>query len=411
MRIYGDLLVLFSLKNPLSGSKGLPKLYHVFGSCLLIIASACSSGGGDDDDGSDITLGENEFAIGATTDSQGRALVEFDVPSGTSKFAVTAESDAPFISVSSVTSAAPAHAQTLESERTIGSERAAAFESGIVSRNVPSLPGDNPVAAGSYLAEITTAVLFIGGSIVPSTNTDVTLTITHKTDSDFQSGTLPIHVVYVDTLAQEPSIKTAVRRAIDEMSRIYREQADIQLQISEFDQDGPIVLPLPPNGSDFYLEASASLPRSGINIFIGGDVESLPGAGDSILGISPSIPGLPIPSAKSAVAISLNDSTGVDGEFSSDEENLLGETLAHETAHYLGLFHPVELDFPLADADVDPLSDTPICDSLSACLNHQELIHNLMFAVTVTDEQGDYYRQDQLTAEQKEVLNFYILVN
>lgn len=379
--------------------------------------SACSSGGGDDDSDPDNTLGENEFSIGATTDSQGLAQVEFNVPGGTSKFAITAESNAPFVSVSSVTSVASASArartptQLNGTERAIGGERAAEFENGIVTKNVPSLPGDTPVSAGGYFAEITTAVLFIGGSFVPSTNTDVTLTITNKSDGDLQAGILPIHVVYVDALAQEPSTKSAVGHALEEMSKIYGEQAGIQLQISEFDLDGPIVLPLPPNGSDYYLEATSSLPRSGVNIFIGGDVESLPGAGDSILGISPSIPGPAIPSAKSAVAISLNDSKGVDGEFSTEEENLLGETLAHETGHYLGLFHPVELDFPLADADVDPLSDTPTCDSLDSCLNHQELIHNLMFAVTVTDDQGDFNRQDQLTPQQKEVLNLYILVN
>ena len=81
------------------------------------------------------------------------------------------------------------------------------------------------------------------------------------------------------------------------------------------------------------------------------------------LGYSGSIPGPIAPHPRAYIGVSWMAHAGVDGEFSEQDIRIMSETIAHETGHYLGLFHPVELDFSALDA----LDDTPECDNLNEC--------------------------------------------
>ena len=82
----------------------------------------------------------------------------------------------------------------------------------------------------------------------------------------------------------------------------------------------------------------------------------------------------------------------------------MGETMAHEAGHYLGLFHPVETSYALWDA----LDDTPECDDSAACA--AALGTNLMFpypvcAFSECEEQG------LLTPKQVGVMHRYVGVD
>ena len=95
---------------------------------------------------------------------------------------------------------------------------------------------------------------------------------------------------------------------------------------------------------------------------------------------------------------------GSNGTFSESEILLMGETMAHEMGHYIGLFHPVEDGWVYFDA----LEDTVTCNSWEQCDNR--LGDNLMYPYPVCtgfsfDSCG---RQDVLTAEQAGVQNRYL---
>ena len=71
--------------------------------------------------------------------------------------------------------------------------------------------------------------------------------------------------------------------------------------------------------------------------------------------------------------------------------------MAHETGHFLGLFHPVETDYDLFDA----IDDTSECSLRTEC---EDLLgSNLMFPYPVCTF-ASCVTQDQLTSGQSDVL-------
>jgi hypothetical protein len=91
-------------------------------------------------------------------------------------------------------------------------------------------------------------------------------------------------------------------------------------------------------------------------------------------------------------------SAGADGAFTAEEVRIYAETLAHETGHYLGLFHPVEATFDSWDI----LTDTPECDSELGCIMAME--DHLMFPFPVCGIQN-CTPQGVITGQQAEVLH------
>ena len=124
--------------------------------------------------------------------------------------------------------------------------------------------------------------------------------------------------------------------------------------------------------------------------------------------VSSSIPGPAIVTVRSAVAISLLEHQGGDGVFSAEETTVLGETFAHEAGHYLGLFHPVEVDDANAGTftDEDPVLDTAVCTTVTDCVA-AGVAENTMFPIPV----GGGIAQQTLTTGQAGVLNLQVLVN
>jgi hypothetical protein len=126
---------------------------------------------------------------------------------------------------------------------------------------------------------------------------------------------------------------------------------------------------------------------------------------DSILGLSSSVPGPALASSKSAVAVGLAGHAGPDGGFDEREVRVLGETFIHESGHYLGLFHPVEIASSGRYRGRDPLGDTPVCRNEADCIE-EGVAANAMFPRPIGE-----INQIHLSPEQSQVLNLQVLVD
>jgi hypothetical protein len=367
---------------------------------LMSILVSCSADRDGDDSGSDD--GGNtplDLEISSTTDSRGIAKVTFQNPSSASKFMVSAQSkggnDLTFTKVSGGG----------QNYLTPGGEEVSLANSAttlINSINVPSRAVDKPLTgAVSFDVEVRLDV--------PTDKADeVTFSITSREDSNLSAGNLNLNVFYVGDIGQENETKAAMTSALAEARNIMSNSASINLTVTEFNIAGPVSLPMPLNGSSLYESASNTAPSPSVNVFVGGDIAGTASIGE-VLGISAGIPGPAIPSQKSAVAVSIFTSAGSDGVFNGEDIRVLGETIAHESGHFMGLFHPVDFSGSLV-ADTDPLADTESCSFLTDCVSRVDLIGNLMFPTPVADGDGSFVRQNKLSAEQKGVLNRYVAV-
>lgn len=105
------------------------------------------------------------------------------------------------------------------------------------------------------------------------------------------------------------------------------------------------------------FQLSSNLPQNALTFYFIPNIE--PGlfepSNGTTLGVSGGIPGPAFtPGTRhSGVAVS---TLGAPANLSDDLAKILGRTMAHEAAHFLGLFHTTESNGPH-----DPLSDTPDC--------------------------------------------------
>lgn len=157
---------------------------------------------------------------------------------------------------------------------------------------------------------------------------------------------------------------------------------------------------------DVLLELSSKLPENALTFFFIPVAEmplGLQGLVD-LLGVSGGIPGPAFtPGTRhSGVAVG----TGNLANQAEDELKTRGETMAHEAAHFLGLFHTTEQN----GRDHDPISDTPECHIATNDANRNNILEageclnldggNLMFWTSGRD-----IRQVRLTEGQRLVLH------
>ena len=162
--------------------------------------------------------------------------------------------------------------------------------------------------------------------------------------------------------------------------------------------------------SSFIDATTSSLVSQGsedtVNLFF---VEDQPSGETAILGVSAGIPGsMSIASSWNGVINYLSaHATG-----STLNSQVLGETVAHEMGHWLGLFHTTEA----AGSSFDPLSDTAQCpislDGDSDGKVYAEECEgygadNLMFWTTwSTSSQSAGKTQEKLSTEQQYILKY-----
>lgn len=219
-----------------------------------------------------------------------------------------------------------------------------------------------------------------------------------KGDDALENGLIHVDLVFVNGAGDEPEWVDAIDRAAERWRTIY---ADIGLTV-EFESwtwdSGDLAPPGFGNAQD-YVAIAESTPFRSINLVITPEIAGQP----DLYGIAGGIPGPLAATAVSAVTVSIATNAGPDLSFSNDEIRLLGETMAHESAHFAGLFHPVEYAEGGWD-NFDAVDDTPRCSGESAC--YADLGENLMFPFPVCDDvtcaaQGD------LTSGQGAVANRY----
>lgn len=270
----------------------------------------------------------------------------------------------------------------------------AGFVASVASLNWPVLNADAQLSPGRWRVGVGT--LDGDGEWARS---ELAVDVLLKRDPDLTSGSLLASVILTGGVADDPELLRATEAALDHWAAIYARHG-IHVRWELFEHPTGDLRP-PSVGSEAdYEEISAATPMRSVNVVI---AERIVGF-DDVYGMSGDIPGPLVSSSRSAVIVSTLLAGGPDGVFSQQEERLYGETLAHEVGHYLGLFHPVEIDY----AGWDAIEDTPECAEEAECLSR--LSGNLMFPYPVCDQAG-CMPQDLLTSEQRAVAHGHVAVD
>ncbi|PJZ69982.1 hypothetical protein CH373_12915 [Leptospira perolatii] len=170
-----------------------------------------------------------------------------------------------------------------------------------------------------------------------------------------------------------------------------------------------------------YTSTGANQNQLALNVFFISDLSSTAPSQlqDALLGISAGIPGLPAvgtPMSGMSVFVENHRSSGAyRDDLSAADLKFIGNTIAHEGSHFLGLYHPIEID-QSSGVFKDPLPETPECHdangngsiSISECLGAGFFSSgglNLMFPLG-----SGNIDQSQLTGEQGWVLRSNPLV-
>ncbi len=365
----------------------------------LILFVSCSVDKGDESSNQGNT--PLDLEITSSTDSRGMAKVNFQTPSDATKVMISAKSKGGYDLAFTKVDGGGEDYLNPDGERV---SLSGTFTTLINVVNIPSRGVDPQLtSATSFNVEVEVDL-----SDARNESDDVTFNITSREDSNLNAGGLTLNIFYVGDIGTADETKSAMKAAFAEAKDIMSDSASIGLDIVEFDIQGPVTLPAPFNGNSLYLSATSMASSPSVNLFVGGDIGGVSSPGE-VLGLSSSIPGPALASEKSVVAVSIFASAGRDGVFDSEDIRILGETIAHESAHFMGLFHPVDFNGSLVGS-TDPLSDTDSCSFLTDCISRESLITNLMFPSPVADKDGDFVRQNKLTSEQRGVLNRYIAV-
>lgn len=376
-------------------------LAHIFIGCAANTKDDNGSSNGGTDNGT-------SDSFSTTTDSNGSARTTFNVPSGTTKFQILADAagfDVRF--------------DGLSDSRDIdylspGGKRLTLSQDFSTDQAVADAPSRNLDPALDSSQDFRVDLSVGSGSNANSVpNIPVNIQVIAKQDPDLSSGVLHVNIYYVGPVGQDPDNKAAVHSATAIFQQIYRSNGNISLSVTERDIDGPATIPSPFSGADFYLNASQlSGSTPALNIFIAGDIDGFQG---EAYGIAGNIPGPVIPSSRSGVAVSMITAAGIDGAFSAEDLRILGETMAHEGGHFLGLFHPIDFtdinQSTSTVADSDPLTDTPTCSTQAQCSTISGLAQNVMYPTPVSDGRGGFLAQNQLTSQQSSVLNRSLAVD
>jgi hypothetical protein len=254
-----------------------------------------------------------------------------------------------------------------------------------LSLNWPVRVADGELDHGEWTVELE-MIAFSGLPI----EDEIELTVYRNNDTDLSDGTVKVRIVFAEGVDQEEGVREAYEEATVELEDIWSKvglNLEVSFETSDLDPD----LPYPKGGDDVIATTSAEGSGDEILMLVG---ESIEGESSDLYGAAGGIPGALTATRRSAISLSWLTSAGVDGVFNGDDVRLLGETMAHELGHYMGLFHPVEVTFDSWDA----LDDTPECSTQQTCEN--KLSENLMYPYTdcgivsceamgdITDEQA-----------------------
>ena len=339
------------------------------------------------------TDGLRTLSASATTNNDGLATVSFDVD-GEDAMLLTVQPDDPnlayFSKLTDPNGTVVFDAESLwQDSRSVSG---GAYPDSVVSLNWPALPGADPLQTGRWTAEIgvvDTDYYYVGGA-------GVTFDGELKVDGTFASGELDADVIYTGQTGSDPEIVAAIEDAVEYWKDLYAQIGlDLVVEYWDYPDLDSIAKPGYGNAAD-YVSMADMTPFRAVNVVITEEIEN----GSGLFGIAGGIPGPLVSTGNSGVAVSSTMHSGPDLRFDDGEIGVLGETLAHETGHFLGLFHPVEATYDLWDS----LDDTPECSTENGCI--EALGQNLMYPYPICD-QSSCWPQDELTDDQGDVANQY----
>jgi hypothetical protein len=338
--------------------------------------------------------GARHLAIRVSSGVEGTASVKLPVESGETAMILTAQ----------VTDPNAVHVRTLTDPNGVVvfdafqwndsaySKTNAGFVSGVVSLNWPVQIGDPGLVPGKWVADL--GVVDENQKYVAA---PVSVDAVLKRDVPVGSGALTVSIVYTNGLESDQDLLDAVDAAKDLWQALYAEMGvDVRFQTFAY---GSGDLQPPAVGDPGYESIALDTAPRSIDLVISPEIVGY----DQIFGIAGDIPGPLVPTPRSAVQVAARLAAGVDGKFSAEEIRLLAETMAHESGHYLGLFHPVESTWDAWDS----LDDTPDCTSKPDC--EDALGTNLMFPYPICGV-ATCTAQDELTHEQGGVTNRNVAV-
>jgi hypothetical protein len=257
--------------------------------------------------------------------------------------------------------------------------------------NWPIRDVDPPLVEGTYLVHVSA----LGGN-GDYTAGKIDLTLHTKRDPSLTTGQVHARVVYTGGVDNDPTVVTATEEAVERWREVWEMHG---LTLHESYGSVPTIdadLGFWYSGDDALTEVATGLTPGSVVVYVG---ESVDGDFDTY-GVAGGIPGTLTPSSMTYVVVSWLSHAGFDAQFTRKEKSMMGETMAHEVGHYMGLFHPVESSYAYWDA----LEDTPQCETWSRC--EDELGSNLMFPYAICSG-SDCVVTEDLTPNQHGVAHRY----
>jgi hypothetical protein len=256
--------------------------------------------------------------------------------------------------------------------------------------NWPIRDVDPVLTEGDWIFVFSTLTL----GLVYTSYAQATVYSQFKKKQELNTGSIDVTISVTDVIESNSEVIAGVENAIECWQQMWNPLGiELNVTITSFASNG--TLPVPESGSGIEV-ISKQGEDSDILILIGETFDN----SDGTFGLAGSIPGTLLATDRAAVSISWLEHAGVDGVLSGDEERVFCETMAHETGHYLGLYHPVESSYDEWDA----LQDTVDCSNQEEC--EDALSNNLMFPNPICNSQG-CVEQNSLTSAQESVLHLY----
>ncbi len=329
------------------------------------------------------------------SDADGRATLSFTVRDRHAALSLTVSSLEALLSVEAVTD--PSGTIVLDGAAWAASDQnlTLAVEPWYVDAvvNWPVRKVDPGLSAGTWTFDVLTT--WTDGSAVPSA--DVAGSLALKEDDDLSTGALDVVVRYAADLEDDTALTTAVEQAVTEWQAIWA-PAGVSVNVRyERADDLPATLPYPGFSEGLYDLQSSYADRGELTFIVGETIENEL----LYLGVAGNIPGSLFWTDRSVVTLAWLAHAGGDAVLDAGEIAVMGQTMAHEAGHYLGLFHPVEDGFAAWDA----LDDTPECSGSRNCQNN--LGDNVMYYAAICSL-SECETQTELTGDQAGVLQRFV---
>ncbi|MCB9673486.1 MAG: hypothetical protein H6737_00125 [Alphaproteobacteria bacterium] len=230
--------------------------------------------------------------------------------------------------------------------------------------------------------------------LVPLDGVEVRAVVRTKTDDDLRRGTVRVLLLVPEAL--DPALRDGALAATARWEQVWGRHG-LTLELDTRTAALDVVVPDLFFGDPALRDAAALRDGHDLVAWVGEELASFPNA----LGNAGAVPNAAFDGPRAVLGLAALKAAGQDGAFDDEEVRLFGEAMAHEAAHFLGLFHPVELDF----AHTDALGDTATCSGREAC--EDALGGNLLFPYPICGS-GDCVPAEGLTRDQRGVAHRYV---